>query len=123
MLNVEVKYNDGIYLIYVNGERVGIKIDDLVEVDVVNEWTHSVSAMMEVGNGKMLYGNDVIDGKDVELVGYENERRRELIAVRTKCQCNQDELRNLVMDILARYQGRALMDYLQPGRKTTQASA
>ncbi len=120
---MEVKYSDGIYLIYVNGERVGIKIDDLVEVDVVNEWTHSVSAVVEVGDGKMLYGNDIIDGKDVELVGYENKRRRELIAVRTKCQCSQDELRNLVMDILSRYQGRALMDYLQSRRKTTQASA
>lgn len=110
---MEVKYSDGVYLIYVNGERVGVKIDDLVEVDVVNEWVHSVSAVVEVGSGKMVYGNDVMDGKDVELVGYENERRRELIAVRTRCQCGQDELRNLVMDILSRYQGRALMDYLQ----------
>lgn len=115
MLRIEVKpNNDGVNIIYANGERIGVKIGDLVEIDVVNEWNYPIATELEINNhGKMLYGHESIKGRELELVGYEGKSRRELIAIRTKCGCDDDELKNLVKNILLTYEGKELLNYLE----------
>ncbi|MFP3043972.1 MAG: hypothetical protein RXO22_01090 [Thermocladium sp.] len=120
MLRIEVRpSDDGVNIIYANNERIGVKIGDLIEIDIVNEWSYPITTELEINDhGKMLYCREPINGREVELVGYEGKSRRELIAVRTRCDCDDDELKNLVENILLTYEGKSLLNYLETKQLT-----
>ena len=120
MLRIEARpSDDGVNIIYANNERIGVKIGDLIEIDIVNEWSYPITTELEINDhGKMLYCRESINGREVELVGYEGKSRRELIAVRTRCDCDDDELKNLVENILLTYEGKSLLNYLETKQLT-----
>jgi len=76
----------------------------LISIDVVDSWSYQVDKEVSLGSHKLIYHFDKLNNMTIELIGYENPEKRELISVRIyTVKLDIEKLREIIIDVLSRY--------------------
>ncbi|WP_054856983.1 hypothetical protein [Vulcanisaeta sp. JCM 16159] len=77
----------------------------ILSIDVVAPWNLPIDQSLRVGDVRLIYRRDVINGLEWEFVGYDDGSRRELISVRISLVGVVEDsfVKELIINVLGAY--------------------